>query len=370
MANCMIHSRSLAPQYWAEAINCACYIQNSVPHRALKGVTPFKAWNGRKPIVKHFRVFGSPALACISKKKRKAMEPQSVPCIFVGYPDGVKGYRLLHPTTHELFIERIDKYKARLVAKGFSQVAGIDYSETFAPVAKMTSIRLTLAIAATHGWVMHQMDVKSAFLHGDLEEEIYMEQPSRFVQDSSLVCRLRSIYGLKQTPRAWYAKMDSFLLASGFTRCHSDPNVYFLQQDDSLLILVLYVDDLCITMSSPSIITMVKDALQDRFSMKYLGLLHYFLGIEISQSDSRITLAQPKYALDLLAQFHMTDCKPSLTPFLSRVKLEADCSTPLVDATLYRQLVGSLIYLTHSRPDISFAVGMVSRFMQEPHELH
>ncbi|GLJ07318.1 hypothetical protein SUGI_0064280 [Cryptomeria japonica] len=164
--------------------------------------------------------------------------------------------------------------------------------------------------------------------------------------------------------------MDSFLLSAGFTKCHSDPNVYILRQDDSHLILVLYVDDLIIIGSTSSIISKVKSALHDRFAMTDLGLLHYFLGIEISQSSSGITLSQPKYALDLLAHFHMADCKPALTPFLSRVKLEAQCSSPLVDATLYRQLVGSLIYLTHTRPDISFAVGMVSRFMQEPYELH
>lgn len=123
----------------------------------------------------------------------------------------------------------VDKYKARLVAKGFSQVAGVDYIETFASIAKMNSIRLTLAIAAAHGWDVHQMDVKSAFLHGDLDEEIYMEQPQGFIQDTSLVCRLRkSLYGLKKAPRAWYAKMDSFLLSIGLTRCHSDLNVYIL----------------------------------------------------------------------------------------------------------------------------------------------
>jgi hypothetical protein len=133
---------------------------------------------------------------------------------------------------------------------------------------------------------------------------------------------------------------------------------------------VLYVDDLIITGSTSSIIASVKTYLQDRFAMTDLGLLHYFLGIEITQSTSGIFLSQPKYALDLLSRFHMSDCKPAPTPFLSGVKLEAKCSTPLVDATLYRQLVGSLIYLTHTRPDISFAVGMVSRFMQEPHELH
>lgn len=125
------------------------------------------------------------------------------------------------------------------------------------------------------------------------------------------------------------------------------------------MILVLYVDDLIITGSTTSIISRVKSTLHDRFAMTDLGLLHYFLGIEISQSPFEITLSQPKYALDLLARFHMADCKPAPTPFLSGVKLEAQCSSPPVDATLYRQLVGSLIYLTHTRPDISFVVGML-----------
>ncbi len=265
----------------------------------------------------------------------------------------------------------VDKHKARLVAKGFSQVPGIDYIETFALVAKMNSIRLTLAIEAAQGWVVHEMDVKSTFLNGDLHEEIYMEQPQGFVQGSTMVCRLKkSIYGLKQTPQAWYAKMDSFLLSEGFTRCHSGSNVYILQKDDSHLILVLYVDELIITGSTSSIIACVKTSLQDRFAMIDLGLLHYFLGIEITQSSEGISLSQPKYALDLLSRFHMSDCKPTPTPFLSGVKLETKCTTPLVYATLYKQLVGSLIYLTHTRPNIAFAVGMVSRFMQEPHELH
>ena len=127
------------------------------------------------------------------------------------------------------------------------------------------------------------MDVKSAFLNGDPHEEIYMEQPQGFVQDSSMVCRLhKSIYGLKQAPRAWYAKMDSFLLSVGFIRCHFDSNVYILRSDDAHLLLVLYVDDLIITGSTSSIIASVKTYLQDRFTMTDLGLLHYFLGIEIT----------------------------------------------------------------------------------------
>ena len=164
------------------------------------------------------------------------------------------------------------------------------------------------------------MDVKNAFLHGDLSEEIYMEQPQGFIQNSSLVCRLKkSLYGLKQAPRAWYAKMDAYFLSRHFVRCKSDPNVYMLRTSDSLLILVLYVDDLLITGSSSSIIASVKDILHDRFSMTDMGLLHYFLGLEISQDASGIKLSQAKYARDLLVRFHMTDCKSTTTPFLSGV---------------------------------------------------
>jgi hypothetical protein len=130
------------------------------------------------------------------------------------------------------------------------------------------------------------------------------------------------------------------------------------------------VDDLILTGSSPTLIDHVKSTLHQQFDMTDLGPLHYFLGLQITQSASRIGISQPKYALDLLNRFHMLDCKSAPMPFLSGVKLSTKCSTPLVDATLYRQLVGSLLYLTHSRPDISYAVGLVSRFMQEPHELH
>eukprot|EP00253_Pinus_taeda_P025994 PITA_25994 len=251
---------------------------------------------------------------------------------------------------------QVSRYKARLVAKGFQQVHGVDYDETFSPVAKMDSIRLALSIAAVRGWEVHHMDVKNAFLHGDLEEEIYMEQPPGYMQNSSLVCKLKkSLYGLKEAPRAWYAKMDSYLLSQNFVRCKYDSNVYFLKKIDSLLIIVLYVDDLLITGSSTSAITNIKTALHKQFSMTDMGLLHFFLGLEIHQRDSGITISQPKYAKDLLARFHMSDCKPAATPFLSGIKLKNGKDTPLVDCTLYRQLVGSLLYLTHSRPGLSYA---------------
>eukprot|EP00253_Pinus_taeda_P003538 PITA_03538 len=189
---------------------------------------------------------------------------------------------------------KVDKHKARLVAKGFSQVEGIDYTETFSPVAKMNSIRLILSLAASFKWEVHQMDVKSAFLHGDLREEIYMEQPIWFIQaNSSLVCWLKkSLYALKQAPRAWYAKMDSFLLESGFSRCHSDNTVYTKKVGKSLIILVICVDDLILTGSDPNLISHVKSSLKNKFEMRDLGHLHYFLGLQVLQSKEGISLSQ------------------------------------------------------------------------------
>src|SRR5713101_5783312 len=180
----------------------------------------------------------------------------------------------------------VERLRERLVAKVFSQVEGIDYNETFVPVAKMNSIRLVLSLAALHNWEFHQMDVKSAFLHGDLHQEIYMEQPPGYVQNnSSLVCLLKkSLYGLKQAPRAWYAKMDSSLLDTGFSRCHSDPNVYTKKVGNHLIILVLYVDDLILTGSDPNLITHVKSSLKQNFEMSDLGHLHYFLGLQVLQT--------------------------------------------------------------------------------------
>jgi hypothetical protein len=164
-----------------------------------------------------------------------------------------------------------------------------------------------------------------------------------------LVCRLKkSLYGLKQASRAWYTKMDSYLLSHNFVRCKYDPNVYMLRTIDSLLILVLYVDDLLITGCSTSSIVAVKGILHDRFFMMDMGPLHYFLGLEISQDASCIKLSQAKYARDLMERFHMTDCKSAPTPFLSGVRLEDGRDTPLVDNTLYIQLMGSLLYLSHT----------------------
>jgi hypothetical protein len=230
-------------------------------------------------------------------------------------------------------------------------VHDIDYDETFAPVVNMDSIWLALGIVVAKGWEFHQMDVKNAFRHGDLYEEIYMEKSQVFMHDSSLVFRLKkSLYGLKQASRAWHAKMESYLLSHNFVRCKLDMNVYMLKKNDSILLLVIYVDELLITGFSTSTIATVKRILHDNFLMMDMGLLHFLLGLEIIQDASGIKLSQTKYTQDLLEIFHMIDYKSSPTPFLSGVKLEDGRETPLVDNTLYKQLVGIMLYLTHSRP--------------------
>jgi hypothetical protein len=175
----------------------------------------------------------------------------------------------------------VERHKARLVAKGFSQVEGIDYNETFSPIAKINSICLVLALGASHKWEVHQMDVKSVFLHGDLKEETYMEQHLGYVQnDSNLVCHLKkSLYGLKQAPQPWYAKKVSFLIATGLSRWHSDPNVYTKKVGSHLIILVHYVDDLILTGGDSKLLNHVKANLKKKFELTNLSFLHYFLGL-------------------------------------------------------------------------------------------
>jgi hypothetical protein len=177
----------------------------------------------------------------------------------------------------------MDKYKARFVARGFSQKEGEDNDKTFSLVARYTSIRAIISLPASMGWNLHQMDVKIAFLNGDIEEEVYIEQPQGFEVHSreTHVCRLKkALYGLKQALKSWYAKMDSYLMRLGFYKSHADPNLYYKVMDNAPVILLLYVDDLFIT-GEESLIIQCKKELSFEFDMKDIGLMHYYLGLEV-----------------------------------------------------------------------------------------
>jgi hypothetical protein len=185
--------------------------------------------------------------------------------------------------------DNIEKYKARFVARGFSQKEGVDYEETFSPVARYTSIRTIISIAAVMDWRLHQMDVKTAFLNGVIEEEVYIKQPQGFEVHGreSHVCRLKkALYRLKQAPRAWYSRIDGYLMSLGLTKSEADPNLYYKVVDGDPLILVLYVDDLFLT-GADRLIDQCKRELASEFEMKDLGLMHYFLDWRCGRNQVR-----------------------------------------------------------------------------------
>ena len=267
----------------------------------------------------------------------------------------------------------IQKHKARLVAKGYSQQPGIDYNETFAPVAHLDTIRALIALASQKGWSIHQLDVKSAFLNGVLEEEIYVEQPQGFVSEGKerKVLRLRkALYGLKQAPRAWYSKIDQYFMDRGFRRSKSEPTLYIKSQGQYTLLLSLYVDDLIYMGNNTKMMMEFKEDMMKTFEMTDLGLMSYFLGIEVSQRNEGIFISQKKYTEGLLKKFKMYGCKPVATPLITNEKLQKNDGAPEADASKYRSLIGSLLYLTATRPDIMYATSLLSRFMQSPSQIH
>ncbi|KAL7582697.1 hypothetical protein Lser_V15G42892 [Lactuca serriola] len=233
--------------------------------------------------------------------------------------------------------------------------------------------RILLALAGINGWHVHHLDVKSAFLHGKLEEEVYVTQPEGFVQKnkSGLVYKLsKALYGLRQAPRAWNARLDKHLKLIGFVRCAHEYVVYIRKTNSSLLIVGTYVDDLIVTGTSKKEIDLFKKEMNQEFEMSDMGLLTYYLGIEVSQKEHGITLKQTGYAKKLLEKTGMLECNPTETPMEHNLELTKDESGKPVDATEYRSIVGGLRYLCHTRPDISYAVGVVSRFLERPTEQH
>ncbi|KAA8517060.1 hypothetical protein F0562_017122 [Nyssa sinensis] len=265
----------------------------------------------------------------------------------------------------------VERYKARLVAKGFSQEYGIDYEETFAPVARLTSVRSLLAIAAVRHWQLFQMDVKNALLNGDLAEEVYMHPPPGYAYPPHTVFRLRrALYDLKQAPRAWFAKFSCVVAQQGFTPSAYDSALFFRTTGAGIILILLYVDDMIITGDDLSGIRDLQHFLSQNFEMKDLGQLNYFLGLEVTFGSDGYYLSQAKYASDLLSKAGLTDSKTCTSPLDPNVRLLVTNGESLPDATLYRQLVGSLIYLTVTRPDISYAVHLVSQFMSAPRSTH
>ncbi|GJV54872.1 retrovirus-related pol polyprotein from transposon TNT 1-94 [Tanacetum coccineum] len=262
--------------------------------------------------------------------------------------------------------------KSRLVAKGYAQKEGIDFEESFAPVARLEVVRLFIAYAAYKSFTVYQMDVKTAFLYGPLKEEVYVNQPDGFVDPyhPDKVYRLKkALYGLKQAPRAWYDELSNFLVSEGFSKGSIDPTLFITKHGEDILLVQIYVDDIIFGSTNPKLSKRFGKLMHSKFDMSMIWELKFFLGIQIHQSPHGIFINQAKYAQEILKKHGMTSCDSIGTPMATK-HLDADLSGTPVDQTKYRSMVGALMYLTASRPDIVHATCYCARYQAKPTEKH
>jgi hypothetical protein len=244
-------------------------------------------------------------------------------------------------------------------------VEGQDFDETFAPVARLEAIRMFLAYSCHKNFKVYHMDVNSTFLNGDLEEEMYMEKPKGFslTDNPNYVCKLKKVlYGLKQTLRAWYYRLDKFIQEKGFKKGTVDNNLYIKSKGDNLLIVLVYVDDIIFGCTNESSVQWFSNSMQIEFEMSMIGELSYFLGLQVKQSSARIFISQEKYLKEILKKFQMEYSCIVSTPMVVGCKLRKDDISPDVDQRTYHSMKGSLLYITPSRPDIMQFVGTVGHF--------
>ncbi|GJR73412.1 putative ribonuclease H-like domain-containing protein, partial [Tanacetum coccineum] len=258
----------------------------------------------------------------------------------------------------------IVRNKARLVAQGYTQEEGINYDEVFAPVAKIEAIRLFLAYASFMGFIVYQMDVKSAFLYGTIEEEVYVCQPPSF-EDPQFPDKVykveKALYGLHQAPRAWYETLSTYLLENGFRRGTIDKTLFIKKDKGGILLVQVYVDDIIFGSTKKSLCTEFESLMHKKFLMSSMGQLTFFLGLQVMQRDDGIFISQDKYVADILKKFDFVTVKTASTLIETNKALLKDEEAKDVDVHLYKSMIRSLMYLTASRPDIMFAICACAR---------
>ena len=266
----------------------------------------------------------------------------------------------------------IDKYETRLVIKGCKQRESLNYFDTYSFVMRINSIRMILAIAALRNLEVHQMDVKTVFLNGDLEEKIYMEQSESFiVPGQKKVCKLvKSLYGLKQTPKKWHEKFDNIMITNGFRINECDKCVYIKDTENGYVILCLYVDDILIVGNDDKMIKSTKNMLNSRFDMKDMGLANVILGIKITRISDRLILSKSHYADKILEKFNKDDFGIAKTPLDNSLHLSKNRREDISQVEYFR-VIGTLMYLMScTRPDIAYTVNRLSRYTSYPSADH
>ncbi|GJS08130.1 retrovirus-related pol polyprotein from transposon TNT 1-94 [Tanacetum coccineum] len=269
--------------------------------------------------------------------------------------------------------QTVIRNKARLVAKGYAQEEGVDFEESFAPVARLEAVRIFVAHAAHKSFPIYQMDVKMAFLNGPLKEEVYVAQPEGFVDPDhpeKVYLLRKALYGLKQAPRAWYDELSNFLMSKGFTKGTIDPTLFKIKYGEDILLVQIYVDDIIFGSTNPKYSKRFEKLMHSRFEMSLMGEMKFFLGLQIHQSPKGIFINQAKYALEILKKHNMDNCHSIGTPLATKPKLDVDLSGEPVDQSDYRSKIGSLMYLTSSRPDLVQAVCYCARYQARPTQKH
>ncbi|GKD25187.1 retrovirus-related pol polyprotein from transposon TNT 1-94 [Tanacetum coccineum] len=328
------------------------------------------------------------AILPVQTRRQLAMDPEM--CMFALTVSIVEPKNIKEPMADSAWIEAMQeklhqfdrlqdedqtviRNKARLVAKGYAHEEGIDFEESFALVARLEAVRIFVAYVGHKSFPIYQMDVKTAFLNGPLKEEVYVAQPDGFVNPDhpEKVYRLRkALYELKQAPKAWYDELSNFLMCKGFTKGIIDPTLFTIRYGEDILLVQIYIDDIIFGSTNPKFYKRFKKLMHSRFEMSLMGEMKFFLGLQIHQSPRGIFINQVKYALEILKKYGMEKYDTVGTPMATKPKLDADLSGKLIDQIEYCSKIGSLMYLTSSRPDIVQAVCYCARYQARPTEKH
>nr|GEY44338.1 retrovirus-related Pol polyprotein from transposon TNT 1-94 [Tanacetum cinerariifolium] len=288
--------------------------------------------------------------------------------VLVPAPDNISPLKLkwLFKNKHDEE-QTVLQNKSRLVVRGYHQEEGIDFKEFFTPVARMEAIRIFLVYAAHKSFSVFQIDVKTAFLHGSLKEDVYVCQPEGIIDADH---PSHALYGLKQAPRAWYDELSTFLLQNHFFKGTIDPTLFISRFRDDMLVVQVYVDDIIFGSTHPRYIQLFSDLMKIRFEMSMMGEIMFFLGLQVNQSPCGIFINQFKYVLEILKKYGMESCDPVGTPMEIKDKLDLNQNGTPVDASKYHSMIGALMYLTSSRPNIVHATCLCARYQAKPTEKH